>query len=162
MKITGLMACDPRGLIGKNGWIPWYYPQEFEHFKRTIGMSPLVMGFKTFESLPESILRDRRSIVFSQTRTETRSHDVTVVSSLDEFLSLGIREEIFMIGGAEVAHLFLKNKMIKEFILTKIKKAYDGDAFLDIGLLDGFDKELIEDAPDYAIYRYRILDVAPL
>nr|AIA12974.1 Dihydrofolate reductase [uncultured bacterium] len=157
MKITGLMACDPSGLIGKNGWIPWYYPKEFEHFKLTIGSSPLVMGSKTFESLPENILRDRMSIVFSHNGSNARGHDVTFISSLDEFLTLGIGEEIFMIGGAEVAHLFLKNKMIKKFILTKIKKAYDGDAFLDISLLDGFDKELIEDAPDYAIYRYRAL-----
>jgi dihydrofolate reductase len=67
MKIIGIMACAQNGVVGQAGAIPWNYPDERKHFRNIIGTSPIIMGRKTFETMPKSILQDRLSIIFSRT-----------------------------------------------------------------------------------------------
>jgi dihydrofolate reductase len=154
-KIIGIMACASNGVVGNNGQIPWHYPEEFKHFRDTIGKSPIVLGRRTFESLPESILKDRLVIVFSQTK-HSKAVGVIFVSSLEEFLSLNILSkpvDIFMIGGAQLANLFLENKLLSEFILTKLNIPYDGDAVLNIKAFDSWKSEVINKTQDYVVYK---------
>lgn len=159
-KIIGVMACDPQGLIGNNGALPWDYPAELEHFRRTIYGHPIIMGGKTFEAVPTALLHNKLSIVFSRTKKNklvAGNSKSIFVSSVEEFTSLPEIQEytqMFMIGGAEIAHLFLKYRLISEFVLTKIHKAYKGDSFLDLSLFQDWSSSIINKSSDYTIYKY--------
>jgi dihydrofolate reductase len=89
-KIIGLLACDPRGVIGNKGTLPWFYPKELDHFRRTTFGQIMIMGHKTFESIPSTTLKDRFNIVFSRHARKKLVQDdnIIYVSSLSDFLVL--------------------------------------------------------------------------
>lgn len=153
-KVIGVMACDPSGIIGNNGGMPWRSQSELQHFLKTVEGGVLLMGRKTFESLPQSLLSQHKCVVFS--RNSHASHpNVTFISSIEE-LKLLEMPKLFMIGGAEIAHLFLKNNLISEFILTIMRENYEGDTKLDLTLLEGWTKEVISTCESYTIYKFFI------
>ncbi len=158
-KIVGLMACDPRGVIGKKGALPWSYPEELEHFRKITFGQIMVMGHKTFESVPLATLKDRFNIVFSRhpQKVPELYDNIIFVSSLSDFLALGnmpADKEMFMIGGAEIAKLFLTAGLLSEFLLTKIQDVYEGDAIFPLILLQDWSCELIRKEKNFTIYKY--------
>ncbi|MCX7343688.1 MAG: dihydrofolate reductase [Proteobacteria bacterium] len=154
-KIIGIMASTPNGIIGKDNALPWSYPEEIEHFRKITDSQVMVMGRKTFESAPNSLLK-KTPIVFSKNKAIRNLKPCTVVESIDSFLEhiLSIQcHKAFMIGGAEIAELFLKNNLISEFILTKIHKNYEGDASMDLSFFDKWQQILLTQTKDYTIYK---------
>jgi dihydrofolate reductase len=155
------------GFLGKNGKLPWHYPEDLKHFQNTIGDSPLVMGRKTFLSMPRHYFTKRASIIFTHSPDQfDPATNLIFVTSLAEFLSLEQQfnelyviggaqiNELYVIGGAQIYNLFLKENLIQEFILTKIKKSYEGDVFFPLSLLSDWPC-LKEDKTDsFNIYRY--------
>ncbi|ABE04114.1 diadenosine tetraphosphatase [Rickettsia bellii] len=155
-KITGIMACDPKGVIGLKGRMPWSYPEEFEYFYQIVKNNIIVMGHKTFDSLPPKILQNCICIVFSR-NTPTSDNDVFFVESLDEFwqvIEIFADKKIFMVGGAEIATFFLKQNLLDEFLLTRINNDYEGDAFFPLDLLKGWDSMMIYKTNNYQIYKF--------
>ena len=158
-KIVGLMACDPRGVIGNKGGLPWSYPEELEHFRKITFGQVMIMGHKTFESIPTATLKERFNIVFSR-RSQKPSEpceNVIFVSSLDDFLALSpipADKEIFMIGGAEIAKLFLTADLLSAFLLTKIHDVYEGDTIFPLRLLQDWSYEIIRKEKNFTIYKY--------
>ncbi len=154
-KIIGIMASTASGIIGKGSALPWKYPEELEHFRKITGSQVMVMGRKTFESAPNSLFK-QTPIVFSKNKSTGNSKPCTVVESIDNFLE-HIRSiqchKVFMIGGSEIAELFLKNNLISEFILTKIHKNYEGDVSMDLSFFDKWQQILLTQTKDYTIYK---------
>lgn len=68
MMIIGVMAVDPSGVIGINNGLPWHYPSELEHFRQVTDKQVIVMGRKTFEAIPQNILKNRVPVVFSRNK----------------------------------------------------------------------------------------------
>ncbi len=134
--------------------LPWNYPEELENFHRTVQGHTIIMGEKTFESIPKDLLERCQVIVFSRHIPSSMSN-YTIVNSLEAFLALSMPEnpKMFMIGGAEIAHLFLRHNLIADFILTKIHKTYEGDVFLDLHLLQDWPESVIQQTRDYTIYQ---------
>ena len=60
-----------------------------------------------------------------------------------------------MIGGAEIAKLFLKNYLLNKFLLTRIHKEYDGDTYFPFSLIEKWDVTIITTNKDYTIYKYQ-------
>lgn len=154
--IIGIMASDPNGVIGKGKDLPWHFPDEFEHFQKTTFGHVVVMGRKTFETMPLSLLRNRTPVIFShQVKPSFHAEiECIFVTSLEDFLtrkSQWDNKKIFMIGGAEIAHLFLKNGLISEFILTRIDQPFEGDVHLNLKLLDGWPQTILKQTPNYTI-----------
>ncbi|MEI8295513.1 MAG: dihydrofolate reductase [Alphaproteobacteria bacterium] len=147
MKIIGIMAATEEGVIGYKNRLPWNYPQELEHFRTTTAGHILIMGRKTYEKTPQSAWGDRECVVLSRS--------AKVINSLDACMryiqNLNTNKTVFMIGGAEIAHLFLENNLISSFILTKIHQQYPGDAFLDLSYFDGWSSSVLKTAPEYTI-----------
>lgn len=85
-EIIGVMACDHTGVISIQGRIPWYYYEDLKHFHRTIG-KVLVMGMKTFNSIPKSVTEGKLSIVFSRQNLIDSSNTIYVRSIEDFFLN---------------------------------------------------------------------------
>ncbi len=92
-----LVAVSPEGVIGKDNTIPWHYSADLKRFKRlTIG-NTIIMGRKTWESLPIKPLPGRRNIVITRSVIE----DVECFRNIDEALDT-CRGDIWFIGGAGI------------------------------------------------------------
>lgn len=160
-KIYGCMACDPKGAIGLEGNLPWNYPDELEHFRRTAEGHILIMGYSTFINTPLSTLEKSFNIIFTrQKRILPQNITGLFVNSLEEFLelkNLPADKKQFMIGGGQLAELFLKNNLIDEFLLTKIHKEFPGDAFFPLQLLEHWPHNILTSTADYTIYSYKNL-----
>lgn len=156
-KIIGIMACDSAGVIGIKGQMPWSYPEEFAYFYRTVRDNIIVMGRKTFNSLPSKFLKECICIVFSRNETLQSYDNVFLVKSLDDFRQVikpFNNKKIFIVGGAEIATLFLEQDIIDQFLLTKINKKYVGDTFFPLNLLANWHSKIIEKTNDYQIYKF--------
>lgn len=72
---------------------------------------------------------------------------------MQEFLSIQSSSKVFMIGGAQIAHLFLEYDLISEFIITEIHRLYKGDVYFNLTLLDEWNKTILTKTKDYTICR---------
>jgi len=121
--ITLVVARAENGVIGQDGRLPWHIPADLKHFKAVTMGSSMIMGRRTFESLP-GLLPGRRHIVL--TRTSARLDDgVEVAHSVEEALVLAGDDRISVIGGAEIFALFEPRANAVE--LTEIHDTPAGD-----------------------------------
>jgi len=114
-----IFACDMNNAIGKDGDLPWRQSTDLQHFKKITLGGTIVMGRKTWESLPGR-LPDRRHLVMTRGNRE----DVDTIT-YQEVLELSKEEEIFIIGGGEIYTLFLPhvNKIHRTIIHCKVDNA---------------------------------------
>ena len=124
--ITIVVARARNGVIGKDGTLPWRLPADLKHFKRATMGSAMVMGRRTFDSLP-GLLPGRRHIVLTRDRGWS-AEGAEVAHSADEALRLGRDEPLTVIGGAEIIALFLDRADAVE--LTEVHADVEGDTFL--------------------------------
>ncbi len=125
MKIILIAAHDPDLVIGKDGDLPWHYPEDLKFFKQTTMGHPLLMGRIVFESFNEKPLPGRESVVLS--RSKSYDH-VPTFKSIDEALMyLSDHDKIFVIGGGEIYNQTIH--MADQLIITEIHKKYNGDTF---------------------------------
>jgi dihydrofolate reductase len=155
-KILGIAACDSNGVMGKNGKLPWHYPEDLKHFADTTLGSSLIMGYRTFLSLPTRYFDSREMIVFSHRKfPPDKNPNLIFVSCISEFLALeGVFRDLYVIGGAQIYTLFLRQNLIEEFILTRVKKIYEGDTFFPLLLLSGWSEFKIQETDSFTIHRY--------
>ncbi|MET0362337.1 MAG: dihydrofolate reductase, partial [Sphingobium sp.] len=103
-EIVLLLARADNGVIGDAGDIPWHIPGEQKRFKAMTMGTPMVMGRKTFESLP-GLLPGRRHIVLTRD-AEWRADGAEVVATRDAAVALAGGPSVSIIGGAEIYSLF--------------------------------------------------------
>ncbi|UVI40070.1 dihydrofolate reductase [Qipengyuania spongiae] len=156
---SGLFAIYARaanGVIGRDGGLPWNLPADLKHFKALTGGKPMIMGRKTFESLP-GLLPGRRHIVL--TRSDAwRADGAEVVGSPTEALAAAGHGEVAVIGGAAVFDLFLPR--CERVELTQIHAEYAGDVLMpplgdEWTLFAREDHSAEGDAPAYSFCTYR-------
>jgi dihydrofolate reductase len=128
--LLSLIAAVPRnGAIGRNGQLLWHEPQDQRHFRRVTMGSPVLMGRKTWDSLPERFrpLPGRRNLVLSRDPA-WRSDGAETVASLDAALQAAAgADKLSVIGGAQIYALALPHA--GELVLTEIDADLDGDTF---------------------------------
>lgn len=98
-----IVAIADNGAIGLKGDMPWgrQLPADLRHFKETTMGYPIVMGRKTFESLPKGALPGRQNIVVTR-NTAYHAEEAEVVHSLEEAMEVAEGEKLFLIGGGEL------------------------------------------------------------
>ncbi len=159
-QLIGIMACTHSGVIGLGGKVPWKYEGEFKHFQEVTEKETVIMGRKTFDEMRElSLLKTRNNIVFTRNLSLKKYYQATnirFVHSLLEFKKIVIPENsnAYMIGGREIAKLFLENDMISEFLLTKIHKEYKGDSYFPLSQVKDWQSKIISSCTDYTIHKY--------
>ncbi len=119
-------AVAANGVIGNAGGMPWHIPEDFRRVKRLTMGNPLVMGRKTFESLP-GVLPGRRHIVITRDPA-WRAEGADVVHSLEAALGLAAAPHIVIFGGAAIYALALPRASRIE--LTEIHADIPGDTFM--------------------------------
>ena len=93
--MKAIAAMSRNRVIGRNGKIPWHIPEDFRRVKRLTMSKPLVMGRKTFESLP-GILPGRRHIVITRD-ADWEADGAEVAHSLDAALALAAAPHIVIV-----------------------------------------------------------------
>ncbi|MGN6059564.1 MAG: dihydrofolate reductase [Sphingomicrobium sp.] len=121
--ITLVVARAQNGVIGRAGKLPWHIPADLKRFKALTMGSVMLMGRKTFESLP-GLLPGRRHVVLTRDRHWSASGAETA-HTVDEALQLAGAQPISVIGGAEIFSLFLP--LADRIELTEVLEDIAGD-----------------------------------
>lgn len=126
-----IVAIAKNNAIGYKNKLLYWLPNDLKRFKKLTSGHTIIMGRKTFESLPKGALPNRRNIVLS-TSSQLRLAGAEVYGSLEEALEhCSPDQEIFIIGGASLYHESLKmaNKVYLTFIEHVPEQA---DAFFPV------------------------------
>jgi dihydrofolate reductase len=133
MKLKLIYAKAANGVIGLNNQMPWHLPEDLAHFKRTTLGSPVLMGRKTWESIPAKFrpLPGRANLVMTR-QTDWHSDGAQVVHSLEEGLTVALAhcpegKDLWVMGGAEI--YAQAAAIADEAVVTEIEQDFEGDAF---------------------------------
>jgi dihydrofolate reductase len=129
-EIVLIYARAANGAIGNEGDLPWRLPADLKRFKALTMGKPMIMGRKTFESLP-GLLPGRRHIVLSR-RDDFSAAGVSMAGSVAEALALAAEGntsgEVAVIGGAAIYDVFMP--LAHRIEMTQIHADYPGDTFM--------------------------------
>lgn len=126
-EIVIVVARARNGVIGKEGTLPWHIPEDLKRFKALTMGSVMVMGRKTFESLP-GLLPGRRHIVLTRDR-KWKAPGAEIAHDVEDALRLaGDDQPLSVIGGAEIFALFLP--LATRIELTEVVADYDGETVM--------------------------------
>lgn len=125
--VTLIVARAQNGVIGRNGKLPWHLPADLRRFKILTMGSVMVMGRKTFESLP-GLLPGRRHIVLTRNPC-WEAAGAEVAHDAEEAFHLAGEGPISVIGGADVFRRFLPHADRLE--LTEVMANVQGDTLID-------------------------------
>jgi dihydrofolate reductase len=124
-----IYARAANGVIGINGTLPWHLPEDLAHFKRTTLGCPVIMGRKTWDSLPPKFrpLPGRTNIVVTRQENWSESGSQTA-STLRKALQICEQfPDVWVIGGAQL--YALAEPLAATAVVTEIEKDFEGDAF---------------------------------
>ena len=139
--INLIVACDEAGGIGYKGNLPWHFPGDLKRFKELTTGNVVVMGRKTWESLPTKPLPNRENFVLS--RTIKRTADIAgcnanvwmgmigggLLDSIQYMQSMFPDKEIFIIGGGEIYKQALELGLVDRVYYTQVKGKYKADTY---------------------------------
>ena len=130
---VGLVWAEARGgVIGARGGMPWHVPEDLAHFKTVTMGAPVIMGRKTWDSLPERFrpLPGRENVVVTR-QSGWSAEGVVRAASLDEAITSAMpsadADRVWVIGGGELFRIALP--LADRLEVTRLDLDVDGDAF---------------------------------
>ncbi|MDQ3121033.1 MAG: dihydrofolate reductase [Actinomycetota bacterium] len=129
MKVSLVAAVARDGVIGLAGGLPWRIPEDAQRFRALTMGHPVVMGRRTWDSLPDRFrpLPGRRNVVVTRNRAWRASGAEQVVSLKSALALLDGEAQVFVIGGGELYAESLP--LADELLLTEIETELEGDTF---------------------------------
>lgn len=124
--ITLVVARARNGVIGRGGGLPWRIPADLKRFKALTMGSVMVMGRRTFDSLP-GLLPGRRHVVLTRDPAWS-APGAEVARSVEQALALAGDSPVSVIGGAEIFELFLP--LAGRLELTEVLADVEGDTVM--------------------------------
>ncbi len=129
MKLHLIFARARNGVIGNNNTLPWHLPEDMAHFKRVTLGCPVIMGRKTWDSLPPKFrpLPGRANVVVTR-QLDWHENGAQPAHSLHKALQFCEQSaDVWVIGGAQLYALALP--MADTAVVTEIDADFEGDAF---------------------------------
>ena len=117
------------GVIGRSGALPWHLPEDLAHFKRCTMGHPVLMGRKTWDSIPQKFrpLPGRLNLVLTR-QTNWQAPGATRVTSIEEATAqCPPNSALWVIGGAEL--YALTEPLASQAVVTEIDADFEGDAY---------------------------------
>ena len=159
MTVSLVAAVARGGVIGRDGGIPWRLPEDMQRFRSLTMGHPVVMGRRTWESLPDQFrpLPGRGNVVVTR-NSDWSAQGADRAGSIEEALDLLESEpQVFVIGGGEIYTAALP--FADELVLTEIDAAVEGDTTFpdwDRGRFDEVERHehVAEDGTRFAFVRY--------
>ncbi len=184
-KISIIAAIGKNRELGKNGKIPWHIAEDFKRFKALTSGHAVIMGRKTWESLPLKPLPNRYNIVITH---DTKykildTKNVTIVKSLEEAVGESIKyyvlsskyseinnkthdtkhmihnteHEVFIIGGGQIYKEAIEKGLVNKLYLTLVDREFDADTFFPD--YSQFKKVVFEQEGESEGYKYKFLEL---
>jgi len=129
VQIGLIFARARNGVIGKDGGLPWYLPEDLAHFKQVTLGCPVIMGRKTWESLPPRFrpLPNRVNIVVTRQAGWSAEGARTATSLTEALAQCAPAPRAWVIGGAQIYEQAVSLAHVAE--VTEIGADYEGDAY---------------------------------
>ena len=129
MKLHLIFARARNGVIGRNNTLPWHLPEDLAHFKRTTLGCPVIMGRKTWDSLPPKFrpLPGRTNIVVTRDAGWQAVGAVRAGSVEDAIAACAGAPDVWVIGGAQLYRV--AEPLASSAVVTEIDADFEGDAF---------------------------------
>lgn len=168
-----IVACSRNQVIGHNNTIPWDVPEDLKNFRSLTKGHIVVMGRKTFDSLPNGPLNDRYNIVITSEpdkyNNSYNENDNIIFTTLDNAIEL-VKEEksnsgksVFIIGGSQIYDYFFH--YCNRVYVTIVNQYVVGDVYFpyDIRELEQYGYENIHTSYPYksvtnTIYQFKVYD----
>ena len=128
-KLGLIYARSRNGVIGKDNTMPWHLPEDLAHFKRTTLGAPVIMGRKTWDSVPPRFrpLPGRRNIVITRDAAWQAQGAERVGSIADAIAQVAGEPQAWITGGAEIFRLALPRAHVA--VVTEIEMDCEGDVY---------------------------------
>ena len=129
MQLHLIFARSRNGVIGVDGGLPWHLPEDLAHFKRCTLGCPVIMGRKTWDSLPPKFrpLPGRANVVVTR-QADWQAPGALCAASLEQAMErCGAAEHVWVIGGAQLYALALP--LAATAVVTEVDTEVEGDAF---------------------------------
>ncbi len=149
--LIAVAACSPDGVMGKAGTLPWHYPEDLNYFRQLTLGQVMIMGYKTFLSLPASTLKNRTCFVFTQ---KHKVDGAIPVNGLKELLQYNLSGTNFVIGGRMIFDLFFNQELIDTALITHIHQRYDGDTYFPLHFIQSWSQEIILKTAEFTIIKH--------
>lgn len=186
-KISIIAAIGKNRELGKNNKLLWHIPEDFKRFKTLTSGHPIIMGRKTWESLPIKPLPNRYNIVITRDlgfkiNDLGDGEQFAIASSMKEALEESIKyyvssskynqedkihdtkymihateHEVFIIGGGQIYRQALEKGLVDKLYLTIVDANFDADTFFPD--YSQFKKVIFEKTSQSEKYRYKFLDL---
>lgn len=153
--ISIIAAISENNCIGKDGDLPWHIPEDLQHFKAVTSGKPVIMGRKTWESIPEKYrpLPDRTNIILTRQADYTVPDGVLLFSNIKEAIdSQSAAEETVIIGGAQIYTMAMPKA--DTLYITHVHQTVDGDTFFPDIDMDSWKETKREDHQEYSFVTY--------
>ena len=155
-----IVATSQNNVIGVGNELPWHIPAEMSHFKKETAGDNVLMGRKTWESIPEKYrpLAGRHNVVISSQKNVVKgAHEVfsSIESSLEWF------DDLTVIGGSSIYQYFFENDLVDEVVLSVVDQVI-ADSPDNVELI-GFDKDVFKNTKleifdGFSVFHYKKLD----
>ena len=132
MIISMIVAMGKQQQIGQDNKMLWHIPEDFKYFKETTMGKPMIMGRKTFESLP-GVLPGRPHIIISRNSQYDLPDNCHLATDLEEAIAMAESlqvpdaKETVVIGGGEIYKVALEK--VSRLYITEVHQRVEGDAF---------------------------------
>ncbi|MCZ4298717.1 dihydrofolate reductase [Henriciella marina] len=142
VKLALIVARDRNGAIGKDGTLPWSLPDDLQLFKQITLGKPIIMGRKTWESLPRKPLPGRQNIVltrhwsYAACGARVYSNMNAAIAAARAMAQKADMDEIFVIGGQSLFERAMP--LADRLYITDVDADVDGDVFFSVEGLDTF------------------------
>lgn len=156
MTISIIAAIAENNVIGKDNDLIWHISEDLKRFKKLTSGHTIIMGRKTYESLPFKPLPNRKNIILSG-KTDLKFKGAIVVTGIEDALKkCDGEEEIFICGGATIYKYFLP--VSDKMYITKVYKEFEGDTFFPEFCYDDWsvhqESEIQKDAKSDLEYKF--------
>ena len=167
IKISSIVAAAKNNIIGLNNELLWHIPEDFKHFKRKTMGKPMIMGRKTFESLPAALKGRDHIVITSTPEYFSGTEYIHYVASIEEAIKLAKdiaekdgQDEVFIIGGGQIYEQTFP--IIDRLYLTRVERDYEGDTefpYIDLTawtmhIENTIPADPLKDRPACTIYRF--------
>ena len=133
MNIHIIWGQDTNNAIGRDGTLPWHFSEDLKNFKKLTTGHTIIMGRKTWDSLPVKPLPDRRNIVISSINQKNVESYTSIENCIESLSDDKEVSDVYIIGGISVYKFFYKHA--DTLHITFINKEYsDTDTFFPISL----------------------------
>ncbi len=162
LNIALIAAIANNNVIGNEGLIPWEIPQDMRYFRKRTLRQAVIMGRKTYESIPEQYrpLSKRDNIIITR-QQNYEQEGAYVAHSLDEALNVATlltvqkdtpKERIYIAGGSEIYNIAMP--LADRLEITRVHADFKGDTFFPAIDTQMWDEVFKEDHEGYSFLRY--------